>query len=90
MKPNMTSERAKLYHSINVYSFVIVEMIEYLDTHPNDKEAIGYLNHYVRLKNQAMSEYAEKYGPLNITASPEGNSDEWKWATQPMPWEGGL
>lgn len=90
MRPNMMNERSKLFHSINIFSFVIVEMILYLDTHPNDKEAIEYLNHYIRLKSQAMAEYAKNYGPLSVNASLEGDSDEWKWATQPMPWEGGF
>lgn len=87
---NTMNERARLYHNINVISFVIVEMIEYLDTHPTDKEAIEYLNHYIRLKSQAMAEYAQKYGPLSVGTAPESNSNEWLWATQPMPWEGGF
>jgi spore coat protein JB len=86
----MVNERARLYHNINVIGFVIVDMIEYLDTHPYDKEAIEYLNHYLALKHQAMAEYAEKYGPLSIGNVPDTDCNEWKWATQPMPWEGGF
>lgn len=89
MRPSMMNDRAKLYHDINVISFVIVEMIEYLDTHPTDKSAVEYLNHYVKLKNKAMQEYAEKYGPLSVSTAPDSDCSEWKWATQPMPWEGG-
>ena len=87
LTPN--SEQSRLYHDIGVIDFVIVEMNEYLDTHPTDKEAIEYLGHYVRMKNQAMREYAMKYGPLRITDVDGCNETEWKWATQPWPWEGG-
>ena len=39
------SEQRRLFHDIGVIDFVIVEMNEYLDTHPTDKEAIEYLSH---------------------------------------------
>ena len=62
----MSNEQRRLFHDIGVIDFVIVEMNEYLDTHPTDREAMDYLSHYVRMKNQAMREYAAKYGPLRI------------------------
>ena len=89
MTNSNNSEQRRLFHDIGVIDFVIVEMNEYLDTHPTDKEAIEYLSHYVRMKNQAMREYAMKYGPLRISDADGWNQDEWKWATQPWPWEGG-
>ena len=89
MTNSMSSEQSRLYHDIGVIDFVIVEMNEYLDTHPTDKEAMEYLSHYVRMKNQAMREYAMKYGPLRISDADGCNHNEWKWATQPWPWEGG-
>ena len=89
MNGNNRSEQEKLLHNIDLMGFVIIEMTEYLDTHPNDTEAIDYLNHYVRMKNQAMREYASKYTPLTISTADASNSNEWIWATSPMPWEGG-
>ena len=47
-----------------------------------------YTRHYVRMKNQAMKEYAAKYGPLSIQDIDASKHDEWKWALQPWPWEG--
>ena len=88
-KRKMSSEQRQLYHDISVISFVIVEMTEYLDTHPTDRDAMDYLNHYVRMQNQAMREYAMKYGPLRISDADGCSQNEWKWATQPWPWEGG-
>lgn len=84
----MTGEKERLYHDIGVIDFVIVEMKLYLDTHPTDKEAMEYLNHYVRMKNQAMREYAMKFGPLRMSDADSSTQNEWKWAMQPWPWEG--
>lgn len=83
------SERERLLKEINLMDFVIFEMNEYLDTHPYDKEAIEYFQHYNRMKNQAMKDYASKFGPLSLSVVDCTNSNEWEWALQPMPWEGG-
>ncbi|MCH5253699.1 MAG: spore coat protein CotJB [Lachnospiraceae bacterium] len=89
MSRNYQSEQAKLLHNIDLMGFVIVEMNLYLDTHPDDTEAIDYLRHYVHMKNQAMREYASKYGPLTVSTADASDCNEWTWATSPMPWEGG-
>ena len=47
-----------------------------------------YFNHYIRMKNQMMRDYAVKFGPLSLSVA-DTCSKEWKWALQPMPWEGG-
>ena len=86
---NSGNDRSRLLHDIGVIDFVVVEMTEYLDTHPTDKEAMEYLNHYVRMKKQAMREYAMKYGPLRISDADGCNQNEWKLATQDWPWKGG-
>ena len=79
--------QAQLLHWINMVSFAVVEITEYLDTHSRDAEALKYFNHYIDLRRAAMCAYAEKYGPLTIdTANPDSF---WAWAEQPWPWEGG-
>ena len=83
------TDQQQLYHDIGVIDFVVVEMTEYLDTHPTDREAMEYLNHYVRMKNQAMQEYAMKYTPLRISDAQFCKKGEWEGATTPWPWEGG-
>ncbi|MDD6811309.1 MAG: spore coat protein CotJB [Lachnospiraceae bacterium] len=89
MTKTFHSEQEKLLHQINLISFVVVEMTLYLDTHPNDYEAIEYLKHYVRMKDRAMHDYAAKFGPLTISTADVSDGKEWKWALTPMPWEGG-
>ena len=45
------NDRMRMLHDIGVMGFVIVEMNEYLDTHPTDKNAMDYLAHYVHEKS---------------------------------------
>lgn len=88
MNPKMSTEQENMLHNIGVVDFVAVEMTLYLDTHPTDREAMEYFNHYMRLKNQMMRDYSNKFGPLSLSGA-DNSSKEWKWALQPMPWEGG-
>lgn len=87
MNNRVNTEQERLLNDIGVVGFVCVEMNEYLDTHPMDREAMEYFNHYMRMKNQMMRDYAVKYGPLTLSVA-DNCSKEWKWALQPMPWEG--
>ena len=76
--------QAQLLHWINMVSFAVVDITEYLDTHPI---AICYFNHHIEMRRNAMQVYADKFGPLTIdTANPDAY---WDWAKQPLPWEGG-
>lgn len=88
MNFKMNTEQENMLHDISVVDFVTVEMAEYLDTHPMDREAMEYFNHYMRMKNQMMHDYAVKFGPLSLSVA-DTCGKEWKWALQPMPWEGG-
>ena len=88
MRNNDMSKEA-LLHEISKVDFAVVEMTLYLDTHPHEREAIAYLNHYVKLKNQLEKEYSYKYEPLSVALSDESDDNKWLWALAPMPWEGG-
>ena len=89
MNTNFSNEQEKLLHDIGILGFVVVELSLYLDTHPNDRNALEYFNHYNRMSNQAKKEYSKKYGPLTIALADTSDCSEWNWATLPMPWEGG-
>ena len=69
MNFKMSTEQENMLHDIGVVDFVTVEMTQYLDTHPMDREAIEYFNHYMRMKNQMMRDYANKYGPLSLSVA---------------------
>ncbi len=87
MKNSDNIEKNRLLLYIGMVDFAVIELNEFLDTHPECQEALEYFNYYNQLKNNALEEYAKLYGPLTIRdACNCGN--EWKWVTQPWPWEG--
>ncbi|MBQ7955305.1 MAG: spore coat protein CotJB [Lachnospiraceae bacterium] len=87
MRQMAVTEHARMLKDINTISFTLVELTLYLDTHPHDKQAMEYFNHYARIEKQMKQEFSSKYYPLNASLSTD--QKEWTWATAPMPWEGG-
>lgn len=87
MNVDMTNKKKHLLKEINMVSFAVVEMTEYLDTHPYDSPAIEYLCHYVRRKNELEKEYSKYFGPLQV-CDITNPSNSFVWALSKMPWEG--
>jgi spore coat protein JB len=67
-------------------SFAMDDVVLYLDTHPDDQEALNYFYCVLTLRQQAVQAYEEQCGPLTV----EGVMDEnyWSWLSDPWPWEG--
>ena len=84
---NQAKSKTELLGWINKVSFMACEMALYLDTHPDDTQALSFFQKYEQLRRQALASYAAQYGPLNLDTV--NNEDHWHWATQPWPWEGG-
>ena len=78
----------ELYEWIMMLGFCAVDMMLYLDTHPDDEEALNYFNQCNTLYNAARQSYQEQFGLLNAFSEQERLS--WDWNTAPMPWEGGM
>lgn len=81
--------KGQLMNYLNEVSFAVTDITLYLDTHPDDQEALAYCEKYRKMRNAALKEYAKCYGPLTIDTIDDSFSDSWKWVTQPWPWEGG-
>lgn len=79
--------REQLLQWINMVHFMMIDLNEYLDTHPYDENAMDSYNHYLALYKKAVKEYAAYYGPLNLSvAMPD---KKWCWALSKNPWERG-
>lgn len=75
----------QLMQKIREIDFALVETALYLDSHPDNCEALAYYRE-LKKKNQAMrAEYESSCGPLTIYSN-ECDS-EWKWVKTPWPWE---
>lgn len=84
---NQAKSKKELFNWINKVSFMAYEMVLYLDTHPDDQQALSFFQKYEQLRRQALATYAAQYGPLNLDSI--NSDDHWHWATQAWPWEGG-
>lgn len=82
-----SGNRMQLLDFLNEVSFAAYEALLYLDTHPEDQEAMQYFKKYNMLRNRALAAYAEKYSPLTLANIDGADGDSWEWMTQPWPWE---
>ena len=78
--------KEQLLRDIGIVDFTLIELTLYLDTHPTDRSAMEYFNHYNRIKQQMVREFSQKYFPLNLDQVECSN--EWSWGAAPLPWEG--
>ena len=70
---------------LQVLGFAIQELALYLDTHPDDREALELYQSYQKLYHKGMMEYSQNYGPLNHMTPTD--CDKYKWINDPWPWE---
>ena len=78
--------KAEMLQKIRCLDFAVVELSEYLDTHPDDKKALCLHNKYSKELKELCDKYQKVYGPLTI----EYPCNKWRWLEEPWPWEGGI
>ena len=78
-------KQRKMLKEIKCLEFAIVELAEYLDTHPNDEKALCLHNKYCKELKEIKDIYQKIYGPLTINYP----CNKWRWLEEPWPWEGG-
>ncbi len=77
--------KGELRNALLSYAFCVRELNLYLDTHPDDCEALEEFrkcrSEFLRLKD----EYVACGGTWTVTDS--GCGDRWDWIDSPWPWE---
>ncbi len=66
-------------------SFVVRELNLYLDTHPNDSDALDMLQTTNKLFREGVERYSQRYGPISINDLTSGN--QYTWINNPWPWD---
>lgn len=74
-----------LLRRIQMYDFMLYEMILFLDTHPGCSDALELFRKYKALRDKAYAEYAAEFGP--IISEQAASGDRWTWTDGPWPWE---
>ena len=66
-------------------AFAVQELALYLDTHPEDTEALELYRQYQQLYQKVSQAYEREKRPLNHAAP--GRGDTYAWLDDPWPWE---
>ena len=78
--------KEQLLCRIATTGFACVDANLYLDTHPEDSEAIAYFEKNNQSYQEALHAYAKAYGPLTLSHA-HHLKDYWNWVDQPWPWQ---
>lgn len=75
-------------------SFMMDDLRLYLDTHPEDQDALAVFRDIVKQRKQVLSEFAEQFYPLTADCmaelyEKEPSSSCYCWQKGAAPWEGG-
>ncbi len=78
----------QLLEWVMMLTLCTVDMNLYLDTHPEDQDALAYFNQCVELLKSARRTYEAFYGSFTAVGGAPFESS-FTWVETPMPWEGG-
>ncbi|UXH44610.1 spore coat protein CotJB [Rossellomorea vietnamensis] len=76
----------EVLEELQAVDFVIVDPTLYLDTHPEDHEAISQYNMYVKTRKQIKKKFEKEFGPLTHFGYSYSNYP-WDWKEAPWPWQ---
>lgn len=86
MSKTMPPAYYELLEEIQAVDFVLVELTLYLDTHPQDYEAINQFNQFSKKSKLLKKAFEQQFGPLQqFGASYSGYP--WNWDDAPWPWQ---
>ncbi len=78
--------KEQIMKRLAVLDFIAVDLQLYLDTHPEDMEAIDKYNSVIKEADMLRMKYEEIIGPLYSFRS-SNNGDTFKWIDDPWPWQ---
>ena len=76
-------DKETLLKNIMSLDFSINDLSLYLDTHPDDRNALDKHSEYVKKYNELVSIYESKFGPLTLYTE----QNTWEWIDGLWPWE---
>lgn len=79
----MNKEKALM--SVMEHDFLVTDLQLFLDTHPDDAQAVKAFNDAVKQASEARERYERVFGPLSkLSGSP---ADTYTWMTPEWPWQ---
>ncbi|MBD8070284.1 spore coat protein CotJB [Bacillus sp. PS06] len=82
----MPPEYYALLENLQALDFVLVELTLYLDTHPNDYDAIKQFNDTAYERKKVAKQFESQFHPL-LQYGKSYSSYPWNWDDSPWPWQ---
>ncbi len=79
------NEKERALRRVQISEFAAFDASLFLDSNPDDQNALNYFKKYKQLNERAVCEYETKYGPL--THSGLMGDKSWDWVKTSWPWE---
>lgn len=80
-------ERDALLKRLMELDFIAVDLALFLNTHPQESEAIAAYNQVITAADTVRMKYEEAYGPLCSFRSYAANTEDWQWKDAPWAWQ---
>ena len=80
----LNNGKCEALQAVNEAAFVLQELVLYLDTHPNDREAFELYQNYQKIYHKGMMDMNEE-SPMKHSMPSKG--DKYRWLDDPWPWE---
>ncbi|MBR5881462.1 MAG: spore coat protein CotJB [Clostridia bacterium] len=85
MEQNQSRDCKALMARLGRLDFAIVELATYLDSYPDNPDALDYYRKLVAEREQVAAEYVAACGPITIYDNK--NPALWEWGQRPWPWQ---
>ena len=80
-------DRETLLTKLMELDFMAVDLGLYLNTHPDNEEAIAEYNKIVKAADAVRGKYDKGAGPVCSFRSINRCEDKWQWDDNPWPWD---
>ncbi len=80
-------QQVKMLRKIQELEFVATELQLFLDTHPDDRQALAKFNNTHKELLKHVRNYEQVYGPLLSFGFSPVMQNHWSWIDSPWPWE---
>ena len=77
----------ELLKKLSALDFIAVDLALFLNTHPDNNEAIQAYNQVITAADTVRMKYEEAFGPLCSFRSYAANTNHWEWTHDPWPWQ---
>ncbi|GGH14381.1 spore coat protein CotJB [Paenibacillus segetis] len=85
-KSQCEPEFYEMLEKLQALDFVLVELNLYLDTHPDDLQAIEQFNQLTCERTGLANQFQQLYGPLQNFGRAYSKFP-WEWSKVPWPWQ---